>query len=159
NNGGVEAARRGSVTTVYYFYIPGQICGRKFNDLNGNGNDNGGTDPGLQGWTIHLNGTADTITAPNVTIPGGPISQQTQITGADGSYCFTNLAPGTYTVSEEVQTGWTQSFPAVPGTHTVTIGANGTATSGSLTGNDFGNFEETSVHGYKFNDINDNGVD
>src|SRR5262245_9567192 len=66
--------------------LDGAISGRKFNDTDGNGNDNGGTEPGLAGWTIQLDaGADDTI-------------DQTTTTGSDGSYSFPNLAPGTYRV-------------------------------------------------------------
>jgi len=41
-----------------------------------------------------------------------------------GNYCFNNLPPGNYTVSEVNQSGWTQSFPASPGVHNVSIGNN-----------------------------------
>ncbi len=87
-------------------YLEGQlseICGIKFNDLDGDGTKDPG-EPGLPGWTITLTpGTATTTT------------------GANGNYCFGPLAAGTYTVGEMPIAGWTQTLPGGPGTYTVTI--------------------------------------
>ncbi len=58
----------------------------------------------LQNWPIQLS-------------PGG----QTVFTDGSGSYSFTNLLPGTYTVSENVQPGWIQDCP-ISGSYTVTVG-------------------------------------
>ena len=80
-----------------------EICGIKFNDLNHNGVKDPG-EPGLAGWTITL--------TPGIL---------TTTTSATGSYCFTGLTPGTYTVSEVQQPGWTQTLPGGPGTYTVTV--------------------------------------
>jgi hypothetical protein len=71
------------------------ISGVKFNDLNGNGANEG--EPGLEGWTINLAG------------PNG--LQTTATTAVDGSYRFANLTPGTYTVSEVSQDQWVQTAP------------------------------------------------
>ena len=93
----------------------GTITGIKFNDLNCNGQRDSG-EPGLPGWTITLN-NGDVAT-----------------TNALGVYSFPNLLPGTYVVSEVQQTGWTQTFPTAPGTHTVNVTAGQT-----VSGIDFGN--------------------
>lgn len=84
------------------------VCGFKFNDANENGVWDTGESP-IQNWTIQING------------PGGT---QTQQTDPNGNYCFNDLAPGNYTVSEVNQAGWTQSFPASPGTHSLSVGTN-----------------------------------
>lgn len=84
----------------------GSICGTKFNDLNGNGVMDL-NEPGLPGWQIGL-GIA--------TVPYA-------VTDANGDYCFTGLGPGNYTVSEVQQPGWVQTYPAAPGTHSVTLTA------------------------------------
>jgi hypothetical protein len=82
----------------------GSICGYKFNDLNGNGAWDTG-EPGLAGWTINLE---------------GPVNASTT-TGADGSYCFESLPPGSYTVRETQQSGWRQTFPGGDGAHSVEL--------------------------------------
>ncbi|MGB7001330.1 MAG: SdrD B-like domain-containing protein, partial [Halobacteriota archaeon] len=95
------------------------ISGIKFNDLNGNGVKDPG-EPGLSGWTINLEQPAGTVI-------------KSTTTAADGSYTFTYLDPGTYTVSEELQPGWAQTCPAAPGTYSVIL------TDTSATDKDFGN--------------------
>ena len=75
----------------------------------------------------------------------------TAVTDANGLYTFTGLNPGSYTVCEELLTGWTQTFPTIGADctghtdgGTITPGPLGyaiTITSGEdETGNDFGNF-------------------
>jgi uncharacterized repeat protein (TIGR01451 family) len=86
-----------------------QICGIKWNDLDGDGVKDP-NEPGLPGWTINM----------VFQTPGGPVNVQTT-TDANGQYCFTGLAPGTYTISETLQSGWIQTFPPSPGTYTVTV--------------------------------------
>ena len=98
--------------------VLGSICGHKFHDLNRNGVADG-PEPGIGGWTITLNG------------PGGPY---TATTDANGAYCFTNLGPGLYTISEAGLPSWIQTGPA-GGTHSVNLGAGQT-----LFGYDFGNY-------------------
>jgi hypothetical protein len=103
----------------------GKIIGRKFDDRNCNGRDdnsavNQSIEPGLQGWIITLTNTATGATT-------------TATTDADGFYYFNNLPPGTYTVSETLQAGWSQTIPGAGGTHTVTLKAN------EVVQKDFGN--------------------
>jgi hypothetical protein len=133
------------------------VHGYKFNDLNGNGLDN--ADPRLAGWTIVLVGTDG---------QGNPVLTST-ITGLNGEYAFTGLAPGSYTVSEQGQTGWTRTtggatFTLTSGQERVAfVGEAGVLLPGQTevltAGLGFGNYERTSVHGYKFNDLNGNGLD
>ncbi len=63
------------------------ISGFKTNNANGSG---------VQGWNITLMNST---------------MQKSMLTGADGSYKFTNLVNGTYNVTEEMQTGWTNVSP------------------------------------------------
>src|SRR5262249_3799141 len=58
-------------------------------DANNDGTKQG-TETGIGGVTLTLTGTDDL----------GTITPQTTTTGADGSYSFGNLRPGTYTVTE-----------------------------------------------------------
>ena len=91
---------------------------------NGNGSQDG-SEPILPGWTVFLdtngNGTQDS---------GEPY----RISDAGGAFAFNSLAPGTYTVREILQTGWSQTTPnGVGGGYTVTVNNN------SVSGNIFGN--------------------
>ncbi len=129
---------------------PYAISGMKFNDLNGNGVKDAG-EPGISGWGIVLTGT---------TWFHFPLPSQTVNTAADGSYTFSGLLPGTYTVSEVSRTGWTQTAPS-GGSYTVTF--NFGAPPSTATGKDFGNRLLTppgtgSISGVKFNDLNGNGI-
>lgn len=97
----------------------GTLCGTKYNDKNSNGVRDAG-EPGLPNWRIGL----------------GIASVPFAVTDSIGEYCFYNLPPGTYTVSEVQQSGWQQTSPSPSGTHVVTLPAG--ATIDSL---DFGNTE------------------
>jgi hypothetical protein len=83
--------------------LPGSICGFKFNDLNGNGLMDKG-EPVLPNWVINLTG----------------LTNMSAVTDDNGKYCFTNLKPGKYTVSEVAQSGWTQTAPTT-GTFSITL--------------------------------------
>jgi uncharacterized repeat protein (TIGR01451 family) len=90
---------------------------------------------GLNNWTINL--------IQNNTIVG------TTTTASDGSFSFTNLVNGVYSLEEALQSGWTQIFAP----NGITLSAGQTST-----GNNFGNFQNGSIGGYKFNDLNGNGT-
>lgn len=82
---------------------PGSISGTVFNDVNGDGIQNFG-EPGLPGWTILMTGQA----------PGSAISD------ANGNYILNDLFPGTYTISEQSQTGWKKTAPPTNYSATIT---------------------------------------
>ena len=112
------------------------ISGKKFNDLNANGINDG--EPGLAGWTINLEQ------------PAGKVIK-TVITAADGSYKFENLTPGDYVLSEVAQKGWTQTAPS-SGSYSVSL------KDADVTGKDFGNSAGSwSITGTAFQDLNGNG--
>ncbi|MEQ8676835.1 MAG: SpaA isopeptide-forming pilin-related protein [Aggregatilineales bacterium] len=78
----------------------GSVRVTKFNDLNTDGDRDNGEDR-LPGWTFELyEGNAPV---------GDPI--RTRTTNASGRRNFGNLLPGTYTVCEVMQTGWTNTTP------------------------------------------------
>lgn len=117
--------------------VVGSICGIKFNDQDGSG-DKQNSEPGLGGWTVNLSyaGVAGPITV-------------TKVTDANGAYCFDDLTAGTYTVSEINQEGWTQTYPAAPGTWSITL-----ASGESRDAVDFGNQAVITISGKKFLDLN-----
>src|SRR5207248_1818535 len=88
----------------------------------------------------------------------------TGITDGSGAYSLT-LNAGKYIVVEKTQAGWTESFPAAPDI----VAATGTAPSDfgwsvilsgaqTDTGHNFGNFQQATKSGIKFNDLNANGA-
>jgi hypothetical protein len=116
----------------------GMISGTVFVDVHGEGGFNG-PDSGLTGWNVRLR-------------RDGVLVDST-ITKATGVYDFVDLLPGSYTLSEEVQTGWTQTYPTNPGTHTLTM------TSGlHASQKNFGNFKLVFISGTNFHDLNDNRI-
>lgn len=116
------------------------ISGQKFEDKNGNGVKNLG-DQGLSGWTVILNDNGNGQVDPGETFT---------TTDANGNYSFNNLSPGTYTVTEVQQSGWTQTFGPAVYSIDVVSGQHDT-------GNDFGNFRNIAICGEKFEDHNGNG--
>ena len=102
----------------------GNISGMKFNDLDGDGVKDAG-ELGLAGWVIKLtNSSGSTVTT---------------TTDANGKYVFSLLADDTYTVSEVLKPGWTQTAPTPipPGTYTVVIDSGA-----DVSDKDFGNIEK-----------------
>jgi len=76
-----------------------------------------GFDHPLQGITITLKDAAG--------------NTQTTVTGADGTFKFSNLAPGTYALSEVIPPGFAQTFPGtpdIPKSYTITVTAGQQAT-------------------------------
>jgi uncharacterized repeat protein (TIGR01451 family) len=131
DNGGpftlpADLGRAGSTGTTYlngyatgetedYLLAPKivELCGMKWHDANADGVKQPG-ELGLAGWQIEVTDAAGNLVA-------------TATTDQQGNYCVIVPAPGpntppvTYTISEAAQAGWNQTFPATPGTHTVTI--------------------------------------
>ena len=112
----------------------------------GGGSSTSYTEPGLGGVTIYLdvnnNGVLD-------------FGEPSTVSAADGSYSFTNLPSGTYTVREIVPAGYTQTS----GPYTVTLGIDpslnlniGNQVSSSP------NVSPDTISGTKFDDLNGNGV-
>ncbi|MEO8431554.1 MAG: SdrD B-like domain-containing protein [Acidobacteriota bacterium] len=124
---------------------PATIGGTKFIDANGSGARDPG-EGGAAGVVIRLQG------------PGaaGPTVQTT--TAADGSFSFPGLAPGAYSVSEVVPTGFVQTVPGGGGFIPVTV-ASGQVRNDLLFGNRIAAPGVAgAVAGIKFLDLNTNGV-
>jgi len=130
----------------------GVISGTKFNDLNGNGIQDDG-DVGLNGVTIYLdnNGNGHLDNSVTQDVCDANATEPCTVTDSNGNYSFTNLVAGTYTVREVVPAGWTQT---TVNPLDIPISGNGDF----VTGVDFGNFENVSISGTKFNDLNGDGV-
>lgn len=61
------------------------------------------SEPGLEGWTVFLDANG------NGQLDAG---EESTLTDADGKYVFPELSPGTYTVVEILQNGWSRTYPA-----------------------------------------------
>jgi hypothetical protein len=88
-----------------YVLSGGAIAGAVFHDLNGNGTQDGG-ESGLGGATVFLDANK------NGALDGGETATTTL---ADGSYGFSGLAAGDYTVAQVLPTGWLQTAAGSPG--------------------------------------------
>jgi SdrD B-like domain/HYR domain len=113
----------------------GSISGVKFYDANDNGaRDKDGmgnyTESGIQGWRITLAGTDS---------GGNPVPAITQCTGPDGSYSFTSLPLGNYTITEALPSPWVATRP--------TSGNVGVTDCTSVTGPTFGNLYPLAASG------------
>lgn len=130
----------------------GQVSGKKYEDVNENGEDDEG-ELWLEGWTIYID--ADN----NGQLDDGELYTNTNFSG---SYTFSNLGPGTYTIREVQQDGWKQTDPtsddsSIGGqsdkSYVITMTSNGNKTQ-----RNFGNFHLGTISGQKFNDINGDGA-
>ena len=123
------------VDDVMVFDQGGQITGKKFYDAN----NNAVKEP-------HERGIIDWLITAT-----GPVNLTTR-TNYRGRYWLT-LPLGSYTVSEEPQAGWTQTYP-VGGTWPVSLSTPDTVVDSIH----FGNWRQASfVTGVKFHDLNRNG--
>ena len=138
-------------TPTYTEPTPGTLSGSVYVDANDNGTLDSGESP-LQGITITLTGTNDLLQSINVTTT----------TAADGSYSFTGLRPGTYTLTETQPSGYLAGTSTV-GLQGGVLGSGvitniGLATGIAGTGNNFAELLPASLSGYVYLDANDNGV-
>lgn len=139
NKASVNLLAGQNITCTFTNTQRGSISGLKFDDLNGNGVWNAG-EPTLERWSIFIdendNGLYDA-------------GEYLSITDENGVYYFMNLQPSAYSVFEVLQDTWVQTLsPADP--INLTAGAN-------LIDQNFGNFKNNTVSGYKWNDIDGNG--
>jgi len=81
----------------------GQIFGTAWHDLNADGARDF-AEPVLPEWQIYLDADQD---------GRYDLGEPTTLTGVDGSYSFTGLAAGTYSVAEVLPDGWRQTLPAI----------------------------------------------
>ena len=141
--GPINVTSNATITNVNFgnVFFVGSISGLKFNDLNAN-SIRDATDPPLANWQIYLD-----LNGNNRLDAGEPNT----ITNPQGDYTFGNVSPGRYLVREVQQPGWIQTTPN-PGAIDITGNTN-------AVGVNFGNnFPTGSISGFKFNDLNANGV-
>ncbi|MDJ0568856.1 MAG: carbohydrate-binding protein [Pleurocapsa sp. MO_192.B19] len=81
---------------------PGEISGYKWHDLNKNGVFDS-SESGIEGWTIYLDSNE------NGQLDEGETST---VTDADGFYSFTDVRFGNYSVTEQKEPRWNQTYPA-----------------------------------------------
>lgn len=138
------------------------ITGKVWEDRDNDGVVDPG-EPGLPGVEMVLTGTD---------INGDAITPITVVTDANGEYAFTNLPPGTYTVTESKQPAGTADGQTVPGTTGGTGSTAGSATDSNPSTittitvgvgevsqeNNFGEIPVGSISGKVYNDSNDNGI-
>ncbi|MCA9185751.1 MAG: VCBS repeat-containing protein [Planctomycetales bacterium] len=133
-------------------------------DLDGSGSDGFDTDGDWDADTDDLGAdgianTGDEGEGDGDPTPGEPhvdeVDEAIDPTSERGLYWFNNLLPGTYTVTEVLQSGWAQTVPGPERSfsYTVTI-AGGDV----VTGLDFANAHGISLGGTKWSDLNGNGL-
>jgi hypothetical protein len=116
------------------------IGGTVFEDTTGNGFST--DDPALGTTDLHY-------VQVTIQLYKGGTSVGTTKTDTNGNYSFTNLGPGTYTVSEQTPTGWVQ---------TTATGATIVAASGQDSAkNNFDVFKLVSISGTEYKDLTGNG--
>jgi hypothetical protein len=134
------------------------IDGHKFEDLNANHVWNQPGEPALNGWTVYID-----VNNNNVRDAGEPFTV-TGITDLNGDGDTTDaneigyyrffVTPGTYTIREELQAGWTQTAPNnAQGEFSVTLAAGQSAHN-----LDFGNVHTATKTGTKYLDSDADGV-
>ena len=139
----VLAAGEDDLTLDSGFVKPASIAGAVFVDADNDGVFDAGETP-IEGAVVTLSGSdgnGNPVTATATTLP-------------DGSYVFTDLAPGTYTVNETQPTGYLDGTDKI-GDSGGTLGNDVlsaiTLTSGTdATGYDFGELPSTSLSGRVF---------
>ena len=94
----------GEVATGRNFgnYKDAELHGTTFNDLDGDGTKDAGESVS-SGWTVYIDANG------NGSLDGNETSQ---VTGPTGTYAFTALKPGTYTLRQIDQAGWVRTAPA-----------------------------------------------
>ena len=108
--------------------------------------------PCLPGWTIVLDGVdgmGNPVHETTVTMQDDPLTPEDET----GMYWFTDLKPGEYMIREVISPPWEQSSPA-SGKYNVTLQSGDV-----IEDQNFLNYVPGSIHGYKFEDLNVNGID
>lgn len=83
------------------YYLPGEIRGQVFHDLNANAQRDP-DEPWLSGWVVYLDDNGNGSLDP---------SELNATTGIDGSYVIPGVRPGSHIVAQVTQAGWQQTSP------------------------------------------------
>src|SRR5208283_3256400 len=144
-----------SVSAVKYNFgelVPSSLSGFVYVDANDDGTKQG-SETGIASVTVSLTGTDDLNNAVSLTTT----------TLLDGSYSFSNLRPGTYTITETQPAGYFEGKDTI-GTQggssaTQDVFSNVVVTSGTTgTNNNFGELVPSSLSGFVYVDANDDGT-
>src|SRR5206468_853594 len=96
-------------------------------------------------------------------VKNGNLIVQTQFTVAGGFFQFNNVGPGSFQVQQDLSaqsTRWVETTPASPPTNTPPPAPNPpivTVSGGRTNGLLFGDFQQITIQGVVFNDVNGNG--
>lgn len=130
------------------------LAGHVYNDVNANGGRDGG-EAGIAGVTLKIAGTA----------PDGTAVTFTATTAADGSYSFSKLPAGSYTVTETQPSTWLDGGDSAGTAGGTALATPGDQISGvtlasntSATGYDFGEYTQGTLAGVVYRDLNNDGT-
>ena len=117
---GIDLTKSAAVSGGFNFgeIKGGTLTGVVYNDVNNDGTQATTGEPGIAGVKVRLTGTDDQ----------GRAVDKTATTGSDGSYSFSNLRPGTYSIREE------QPRAYLDGKEKVGTGNGSTTTNDRITG-------------------------
>ena len=135
NSVGIILVSGGAASANFGDQEQGGISGRVFNDMDGNGIRDTG-ELGMEAVTVTL-------------LDSSSHTLQSTATAGDGSYRFSDVSPGNYTVRETDPEGFTSTTSNSVGIILV---------SGGAASANFGDQEQGSISGRIFNDMNGNGL-
>ncbi|EAZ89108.1 SdrD B-like domain-containing protein [Crocosphaera chwakensis] len=142
-----------ATVNVYSGTIPGSVSGTVYQDIDNDGIKDV-TEPGIAGVTITLTGVTDEEI---------PVTE-TVVTNFTGNYSFTNLAPGTYTVTQTQPTGYKDGIDTLgTGATTATQPGNDTFAVTLAAGDkginyNFGELIPGSISGTTYFDFDGDGI-
>lgn len=120
------------------------VTGTIYDDLDSNGMKSPGEN-GVSGWTVYLD--LDNSGTLNNDATGTP--EPSAVTNVDGDFVIGHLIPGTYRVSEMVQSGWTA---------TASVSQDVSVVKDKDTKVNFFNFSGGDIVGTVWNDLNGDGT-
>src|SRR4029079_17712252 len=143
-------------------YRNATITGRKFDDLNADGSDNG-SDPGVGSFVVQAYLDSDgngSLSAAEFT--AGAAATDTTAAGT-GAYTLSGLKPGKYVVCETQQPSWIESLPVNNKCQATGSGADGgyaatLVSNQTVSGDDFGNYRNATITVTKYEDKNASGT-